>query len=376
MGMAKKEVFHIVTNNFLKVINILWISTEGRSKTNMKTTITIVDNLSTNKSSYTQAVDLLTRGEVVAFPTETVYGLGAIATSEEAVAKIFEAKGRPQDNPLIVHIGSKEEISAFTHDIPKLAEVCMDMFWPGPLTLILPLKSDTLAKNVTAGLETVGVRMPEHSVALELLKQLKQPVAAPSANKSGKPSPTKAEHVFHDLAGKIPLILDGGTTGIGLESTVIDFVSDTPTILRPGGVTKEMLEKVIGQVSVAKSTDHEDAPRAPGMKYAHYAPDSPVYLIENSITKVQQAVKKIHSEQKKVAIIASDLFSQIKGDYFFSLGNENQLGDAGHLLYQALRNCDETDVDIILVPVLSKEGVGMAIMNRLEKAANGKWFHI
>ena len=192
-----------------------------------------MDNLLTNNDSYTQAVDLLTKGEVVAFPTETVYGLGAIATNEEAVAKIFEAKGRPQDNPLIVHIGSKEEMMEFTQDIPKLAEVCMDTFWPGPLTLILPLRPNTLAKNVTAGLQTVGVRMPEHKVALELLKQLKQPVAAPSANKSGKPSPTKAAHVFHDLEGKIPLILDGGTTGIGLESTVIEFVNDLPTILRP-----------------------------------------------------------------------------------------------------------------------------------------------
>lgn len=374
MGMAKKEVFHIVTNNYVKVINNLWISAEERRETHMKTTITIVDNLSTNKSSYTQAVDLLRKGELVAFPTETVYGLGAIATNEEAVAKIFEAKGRPQDNPLIVHIGSKEEVNAFTHDIPKLAEMCMDVFWPGPLTLILPLKTDTLAKNVTAGLQTVGVRIPEHAVALELLRLLKQPVAAPSANKSGKPSPTKAAHVYHDLEGKIPLILDGGTTGIGLESTVIDFVNEIPTILRPGGVTKEMLEKVIGQVREAKPTDHEEAPRAPGMKYAHYAPDSPVYLIEASIVKLQEAIEKIHSEQKKVAIIASESFNQVKGDYFFSLGKENELNDAAHLLYQALRDCDETDVDIILVPVLSTEGVGTAIMNRLEKASNGKWY--
>lgn len=373
--MVEEEVFHIVTNNNLKVINILWISTKERRKTNMKTTITIVDNSQKSQSSYTQAVDLLTKGEVVAFPTETVYGLGAIATSEEAVAKIFEAKGRPQDNPLIVHVGSKEEIQAFTHDIPKLAELCMDRFWPGPLTLILPLKQFTLAKNVTAGLQTVGVRMPEHTVALELLKQLKQPVAAPSANKSGKPSPTKAAHVYHDLEGKIPLILDGGTTGIGLESTVIDFASEIPTILRPGGVTKEMLEKVIGQVGEAKPTDHEEAPRAPGMKYAHYAPNSPVYLIEDSVAKVQKAVEKIHNEQNKVAVIASEIFNQVTADFFFSLGKKDLLNDAAHLLYQALRDCDETDVDIILVPVLPKEGVGTAIMNRLEKAANGKWFN-
>lgn len=375
MGVAEKEVFHIVTNNKMIVINNLWISKQERRKYNMKTIIKYVDNLLTNNDSYTQAVDLLTKGEVVAFPTETVYGLGAIATNEEAVAKIFEAKGRPQDNPLIVHIGSKEEMMAFTQDIPKLAEVCMDAFWPGPLTLILPLRPNTLAKNVTAGLQTVGVRMPEHKVALELLKQLKQPVAAPSANKSGKPSPTKAVHVHHDLEGKIPLILDGGTTGIGLESTVIEFVNDLPTILRPGGVTKEMLEKVIGQVGEAQPTDEKEAPRAPGMKYAHYAPDSPVYLIEASLVKLKEAVEKIHNEQKKVAIIASESFRRINVDYFFSLGKEDQLSDAAHLLYQALRDCDETDADIILVPVLSKAGVGTAIMNRLEKAADGKWFY-
>ena len=165
----------------------------------------------------------------------------------------------------------------------------------------------------------------------------------------------KLAHVYHDLEGKIPLILDGGTTGIGLESTVIDFVGEIPTILRPGGVTKEMLEKVIGQVREAKPTDHAEAPRAPGMKYAHYAPDSPVYLIEASIQKVQQAVEKIHNEQKKVAIIASESFNQVTVDYFFSLGKENQLNDAAHLLYQALRDCDETDVDIILVPFYLKK---------------------
>ena len=375
MGMVKKEVFHIVTNNNTEVINKLWTSMDERRKNQMKTTVTIVDNLSVDKSSYTQAVDLLKKGDVVAFPTETVYGLGAVATSETAVAKIFEAKGRPQDNPLIVHIGTKEEIKAFTHHIPKLAEMCMDNFWPGPLTLILPLKAGSLAKNVSAGLPSVGVRMPEHPVALELLKQLGQPVAAPSANKSGKPSPTQAAHVFHDLNGKIPLILDGGTTGIGLESTVIDFAGEIPTILRPGGVTKEMLEQLIGPVGEAKPTDPQEAPRAPGMKYAHYAPESPVYLIESSIPKVQEAVEKIHNEQKKVAIIANEIYRPVHADYFFSLGDENQLDEAAYLLYQALRDCDQTDVDIILVPALSKEGVGAAIMNRLEKASNGNWFY-
>lgn len=339
----------------------------------MKTQIVSVDNLSTSKGSYEQAVDLLLKGETVAFPTETVYGLGAVATNENAVSKIFEAKGRPQDNPLIVHIGEKEALHSFTTDIPPIAYNCMDAFWPGPLTLILPLKPDSLAKNVTAGLDSVGVRMPEHPVALELLKRLQQPVAAPSANRSGKPSPTKAAHVFHDLNGKIPLIVDGGTTGIGLESTVLDVTSDIPTILRPGGVTKEMLEEVIGQVNESKPTDHAEAPRAPGMKYTHYSPDAPVYLIEASEEKVQDAVLNIHKERKKVALIANDSFKDVKADYFFTLGDA-QLENAAHLLYEALRNCDETDVDVVLVTAFTKLGVGAAIMNRLEKASNGNWY--
>ena len=340
----------------------------------MKTEIVSVDKLSTKEKGYSQAVDLLEAGETVAFPTETVYGLGADATNEDAVRKIFEAKGRPQDNPLIVHVGGAEEILAFTTYIPEVADFCIDAFWPGPLTLILPLKPNSLAKNVSAGLDSVGVRIPEHPVALELLRRLKRPVAAPSANRSGKPSPTNAGHVWDDLNGKIPFILDGGATGIGLESTVLDCTSDIATILRPGGVTKEMLEKVIGPVNESKPTDRDEAPRAPGMKYTHYAPNAPVYLIDSSIVRVQEAIESLHKEQKKVALIASEQFQSVAVDYFFTLGKEQQLEEAAKHLYEALRNCDETDADIVLAPVFSKNGVGSAIMNRLEKAASGNWF--
>lgn len=341
----------------------------------MKTTIINVDNLSTKEQGYAQAVDLLNAGEVVAFPTETVYGLGAVATNETAVRKIFEAKGRPQDNPLIVHIGEKEQLHDFTMNVPRLAYDCMEAFWPGPLTIVLPLKPNSLAKNVSAGLDTIGIRMPEHPVALELLRRLKEPVAAPSANKSGKPSPTKASHVFHDLNEKIPFIVDGGTTGIGLESTVLDVTSPVPTILRPGGVTKEMLEEVIGTVHEAKLTDRPEAPRAPGMKYAHYAPNAPVYLIEDSLETVQQAIESIHKEKKKVALIANEQYRELHPNYFFTLGKENHLEEAAHLLYEALRNCDKTDVDLVLVPIYSTNGVGKAIMNRLEKASKGNWWN-
>ncbi|WP_298471546.1 L-threonylcarbamoyladenylate synthase [uncultured Psychrobacillus sp.] len=340
----------------------------------MNTKILSVGNLSTEEISYTEAVQLLHSGEVVAFPTETVYGLGAIATNEKAVAKIFEAKGRPQDNPLIVHIGSKDEMSDFISHIPEKAQLCMDAFWPGPLTLILPLKETVLASNVSAGLDTVGVRMPNHPVALKLLRELKLPVAAPSANRSGKPSPTKARHVHKDLNGRIPAIIDGGATGMGLESTVLDCTIEIPTILRPGGVTKEMLEQVIGKVNETKLVDKSEAPRAPGMKYAHYAPNAPVYLIEASVQSIQEAIASIHKEDKKVALIATDQLKVVDANYYFSLGNNEQVKEAAHLLYEALRSCDDTDADIVLAPVFQKDGVGAAIMNRLEKAADGKWF--
>lgn len=375
MGMAKEEVFHLVIHKNQKVINIL-VCNYYKEETNcVKTEIISVDNLSTKELGYSQAVDLLESGETVAFPTETVYGLGADATNESAVRKIFEAKGRPQDNPLIVHIGTTQELGAFTEDISEVAHVCIEAFWPGPLTLVLPLKPKSLAQNVSAGLGSVGVRMPEHPVALELLRRLKRPVAAPSANRSGKPSPTKAAHVLHDLNGKIPFILDGGVTGIGLESTILDCTSTVPTILRPGGITKEMLEKVIGPVNEAKQTDSTEAPRAPGMKYAHYAPDAPVYLIQSSEGAVKEAIEDLHKKQKKVALIATEQFRVMKADYFFSLGKEGQLEDAAHFLYEALRSCDDTDVDLVLVPVFPKNGVGSAIMNRLKKASSGNWFH-
>lgn len=345
-----------------------------RENLRMNTKVLSVGNLSTEEMSYTEAVHLLQSGEVVAFPTETVYGLGAVATNEKAVAKIFEAKGRPQDNPLIVHIGSKGEISDFISHIPEKAQLCMDAFWPGPLTLVLPLKEKVLASNVSAGLDTVGVRMPDHPVALKLLRLLKLPVAAPSANRSGKPSPTKANHVYNDLNGSIPAIIDGGVTGMGLESTVLDCTGEIPTILRPGGVTKEMLEQVIGKVNETKLVDKSEAPRAPGMKYAHYAPNAPVFLIEASVSSIQEAITSIHKKNKKVALIATNQLKVLDADYYFSLGNDEHVKEAAHLLYEALRSCDETDADVVLAPVFQKDGVGAAVMNRLEKAADGNWF--
>ncbi len=342
----------------------------------METVCKIVDSNVNSQTNYTQAVDFLNAGEVVAFPTETVYGLGAVATNDCAVKKIFEAKGRPSDNPLIVHIGTKEEVKLYIEDITEVALKCMDIFWPGPLTLVMPVKPNVLAKSVTAGLNTVGIRMPDHPVALALLQQIKKPLAAPSANRSGKPSPTEAIHVKDDLQGYIPYILDGGSTGIGLESTVLDVTHEPPVILRPGGITKEMLEEVIGPVIQPTKIEQKMAstPKAPGMKYTHYAPNAPVYLIDCDKEKVAQAILHLQLEGHKVALLAPESFGIIKTDYYFSIGEAGIKEEMGAALYHALRACDKTQASLILATTTSTEGVGAAIMNRLEKAAGGKWY--
>jgi L-threonylcarbamoyladenylate synthase len=329
----------------------------------METKIILVDKSVNKEETYSQAVEILENGEVVAFPTETVYGLGAVAADEEAVDKIFKAKGRPADNPLIVHVDSKETAMEYAVNVTRKAEKCMEAFWPGALTLILNAKPDTFAANVTAGLDTVGIRVPNHPVALNLLRQLKMPVAAPSANTSGKPSPTLAEHVYHDMAGKIPLILDGGPTTIGIESTVLDMTCEPPCILRPGEVTKEQIEEVIGMVR-SSSDIQGNAPKSPGMKYAHYAPEAPVYLIEEEVRLIEMAIDHVHNEGKKVAVLSHHAFP--RADFDFPLSAET--------LYDCLRKCDMIDVDIILAAVSSDKQKDGAILNRLEKAADHKWF--
>lgn len=342
----------------------------------METKRRIVDKNVHNDLLYSQAVDMLIAGEVVAFPTETVYGLGAIATNEHAVAKVFEAKGRPSDNPLIVHVGDPQDIEKFVQSIPEKAKRCIEAFWPGPLTIILNAKPSLFASNVTAGLSTVGLRMPDHPVALELLRRLKEPLAAPSANRSGKPSPTTGKHVEHDLQGRIPLILDGGATGIGLESTVADFTVDPPVILRPGGVTAHMLREVIGEVIEPKSEHEQDnsVPKAPGMKYAHYAPDAPVYLIKPETSVITAAIIEIHNNGQTVALLAPATCKVDAANWFFSLGDGLNLDEYAKSLYAHLRACDETTADIVLVTAPQTDGVGTAILNRLEKAANGNWW--
>ncbi|SDJ28640.1 L-threonylcarbamoyladenylate synthase [Salimicrobium halophilum] len=318
-----------------------------------------------------EAAEALSAGEAVAFPTETVYGLGADATREEAVQKIFDAKGRPADNPLIVHIGEREELATIAADWTETAEKCMDAFWPGPLTIIVP-SNGKAAKNVTAGLQTIGVRMPDHPTALKLLREVKLPIAAPSANSSGKPSPTSAEHVYQDLNGKIAGIVDGGRTGVGVESTVVDCTAEIPVILRPGGVTKEQLEEVFEEVRVDPAlSDEEEKPKSPGMKYRHYAPEVPLLLVEGDDERFVEKLSFYQQEGKRVGVIASrELAEKLDHPRMAVCGSRTDLSEVAVELYGALRSYKQSDVDVILAETFEETEVGAAVMNRLKKAAD------
>lgn len=332
-----------------------------------------VDRNGDNTKSYQQIVDNWLRGEVAAFPTETVYGLGADARNAQAIAKIYEAKGRPSDNPLIVHIGQIEQLQGFIDHVPEKAKLAIEAFWPGPLTAILPLKPGALAENVSAGLSTVGVRMPSHPVARELLTLANMPIAAPSANRSGKPSPTAASHVLEDLEGRIPYIVDGGPATAGLESTIVDFTVEPPALLRPGSITEEMLISVIGNLQGAGRLREQDAPKAPGMKYTHYAPEAPVLLAFLDDEDVTDKIEQLRSQGKRVALVATDSYRGLPHDAFVSLGESNEIEAVSSRLFAALRECNQLPIDVIVAAAYPAEGIGKALMNRLEKAAGGNW---
>lgn len=321
-----------------------------------------------------EAALLLRQGEVVAFPTETVYGLGANALDPLAVAKIFEAKGRPNDNPLIVHCHGREQLPDLVREIPKEAKLLMDKFWPGPLTLILP-KSELVPEEVTAGLNTVGIRIPNDPLALALIKEAGFPLAAPSANLSGKPSPTRAEHVWLDLQGKIPAILDGGETGWGLESTVLDCTVRPFRLLRPGGITLEQLREVTSiQVDqTIYSALQDQIPAAPGMKYQHYAPKAEVFLVlgANSPAKIRELGEEYLRQEKKVGVMTwneqIDLYPKFTA---LPMGPKGNLTILANRLYHLLRESDRLELDVLFIEGVSEEHLGLAIMNRLRKAAN------
>ncbi|MCA0151502.1 threonylcarbamoyl-AMP synthase [Rossellomorea vietnamensis] len=334
----------------------------------------IVESDVDKNKSYPQIVDaakVLQQDEVVAFPTETVYGLGANATSDTAVEKIFKAKGRPSDNPLIVHISNKEQLEGLVEEIPVDASKLIDAYWPGPLTIIFKNKENVFSERVTAGLDTVGIRMPDHPVALSIIEASGLPIAAPSANRSGKPSPTTAQHVIDDLDGRIAGVVDGGETGVGVESTVVDCTGEIPVILRPGGITKEQLEEVVGKVEVDPSLkEGKGAPKSPGMKYTHYAPDAPVYLVDGTKEDVQRLVDEKKGEGLKVGVLTTEeRMDWYQADLILSAGRRNDLKTVAQHLYDTLRAFNRSNVDIIFAEMFPEEGVGLAIMNRLQKAA-------
>ncbi|WP_404456503.1 threonylcarbamoyl-AMP synthase [Virgibacillus necropolis] len=328
------------------------------------------ENEKINSKEIQEAAGFLRNGMTVAFPTETVYGLGADATNEEAVAKIFEAKGRPSDNPLIAHVATKKQLTDLVDNLPEFAEKLIDAFSPGPITFVLP-SNGTCAKNVTTGLPTIGVRIPDHPIALELLKEADIPVAAPSANISGKPSPTTADHVWVDLNEKINGLIDGGSTGVGLESTVIDCTTELPIILRPGGITKEQIEAVVGTVLVDPVlATGLGKPKAPGMKYTHYAPEVPLWLIEGSVDKIQSVIDQELTKGNKVGVMASDETALLlQSDQVKQLGSRDNLAEIANNLYDVLRSFKNGDTDLIICEVFPETGIGQAIMNRLQKAA-------
>lgn len=309
---------------------------------------------------------LLRSGEIVAFPTETVYGVGADATNEAAVQKIFQAKGRPGDNPLNVLVASKEELYELVQDVPEYVEKMLDAFSPGPITYVLKNKG-RVAKTVTAGLPTLGVRIPDHPVALSIIREAKVPLAAPSANRSGKPSPTKAEHVIEDLYGRIAAIVDGGATNIGLESTVVDCTGEHPIILRPGSITSEQISQVTGlPCMVYEKQNASQETKSPSSKYVHYAPDVPLVLI--SVEKMGAEIEKARLEKKRIALLyQTEDLAGLEAEKTFHLGDDAM--EAAQQLYEILRSFKKEEVDVVFCeyPVFSEDD---AIMNRLVEASS------
>jgi len=345
----------------------------------MNTEIVKVDPESTMeelREKLAKAGEILRKGGLVAFPTETVYGLGGDAMHGEASSKIYAAKGRPSDNPLIIHISDFEEIYNIGKDIPEEAKLLSDAFWPGPLTMVVK-KKDEVPYTTTGGLDTVAVRLPSHPVARALIKESGCPIAAPSANTSGRPSPTKAEHVIEDMSGRIEMIIDGGSCGIGLESTIVDLTEKTPMILRPGYITLDMVRNVIGRCEMDPGIMESDSltkPKAPGMKYKHYAPKAQLTIVDGAadrvIAKINELTKLNQAEGKKVGIIATEeTIGKYSANTVVNIGSRDDEDTIARNLFAILRDFDNADVDRIYSESFVSPAVGQAIMNRLLKAA-------
>lgn len=321
------------------------------------------------------AGDLIRSGGLVAFPTETVYGIGANALDEEALLKIYKAKGRPSDNPLIMHISDVDCLSKYVNEISDKALSLIESFWPGPLTMVFK-KSDIVPSVVTGGLDTVAIRMPKHPIAKSIIEQAGVPVAAPSANISGKPSPTRGQHVIDDLSGRVNMIVDGGKADLGLESTVLDVSSDIPCILRPGSITHSMLEEVVGEVKYdAHLSDETSIPKAPGMKYKHYAPKGKLRIVsgeceEKVIEYINKEGQQLIEQGHKVGVITPQhAINEFKLSVVESIGHIDNPTEIGSNLFKILRKMDDADVDDIFSFEFKGEEVTVAIMNRLIKAA-------
>lgn len=342
----------------------------------MNTKVSYLDLEKLDEKILEEAGKVLRKGGLVAFPTETVYGLGANALNSDAVEKIFIAKGRPQDNPLIVHIADFN-MDDLVEEVPKIAKEIMKKFWPGPLTLIMK-KSDKIPYVTSAGLESVGIRMPSSVVARELIRKSGVPIAAPSANISGKPSPTNVERCIEDLDGKIDYIIGGENSEVGLESTILDCTVNPPCILRPGAITLEMLKDIDSDIyidpAIMKKATKEFKPKAPGMKYRHYAPKAPVKIIagnlEKSIAKINEMVQNYIDDGKSIGVMATkETLNSYSNAIIKSLGSREDLGSIAHNLFKTLSEFDYENVDIILSEAFEEKEIGIAIMNRLKKAA-------
>jgi len=336
--------------------------------------------LKPTEEAIAEAAQLLRQGELVAFPTETVYGLGANALDPEAVPKIFAAKGRPNDNPLIVHIGTLEAVQPLCY-VDERARALMNAFWPGPLTILLP-KKPIIPAVTNAGLPSVAIRMPSHPVALKLLRACGVPVAAPSANTSGRPSPTTAAHVLDDLNGKLSLILDGGACDVGVESTVVDMTAKVPTIVRPGGITLEMLQTVLSDARVADSVMRplrkDEKAVSPGMMYRHYAPKGQLTLVKGGPDRVREVCQRLYTQAvadgKKTRVLVLEEHAPLyDGCETLTIGSLERPESIARELFAALRRMDDEEVQVMLCEAVPSEGIGLAIMNRMYRAAA---FHV
>ena len=341
---------------------------------------TIFEKINTNDKYFNLAVlkkaaNILREDGLVSFPTETVYGLGANALREEAVKKIYLAKGRPSDNPLIVHIADKGDIYKFSENVPKEAISLIEKFWPGALTIIL--KKKNIIPNITSGgLDNVALRMPNNHIALNLIKECGFPLAAPSANTSTKPSPTLASHVYKDLNGKIDMIIDGGKCNFGIESTVVEINDNNVNILRPGSITKKMLETVVKNVTIDKSllNNNTELIKCPGMKYKHYAPKGDVFIVDGSFDNMKNYIlnqlnRDEQNDIKSIAIVTDETISSYKDTNVLNLGSRADFNIIAKNIFSSLRECDNLNIDKIYIEAFEEEDIGFAIMNRLKKAA-------